>query len=378
MSSDLTAARVLSDQEIRDAIEELNRSTQAITHHTETLKLQQEALGRLVDAAHQSSEERGAMEAGQARKWHAQRRDLASSVCTAECRLVTSAWACIDAQQASELSQTLSSRITELEQQTTGAGATIQQTVDTLFRSDDKLLSSLQKLGWELETEDASEQQDVAVLRETCARLIKFTVEGIRTKLDRLFLESLELSAQSGAANRVSSGEVSALQEELESLYAEILPVAQMSTEQQFLEPALKGLAAKNGRGLARSAQATSYVSAGNMYRPFPADITDPRVPGLPYRPCPGLDGSTRCLSGIPTCRRFRPRDCQVRTRHSSHGSARCVSYTAAAWQAGRSHVSSPSQAPAAVAVFDWCLRDRRRAAARGASAHARYQPPPG
>ncbi len=83
VSSDLTAARVLSDQEIRDAIEELNRSTQAITHHTETLKLQQEALGRLVDAARQSGEERAAMEAGQARKWQAERRNLASSVCTA-------------------------------------------------------------------------------------------------------------------------------------------------------------------------------------------------------------------------------------------------------------------------------------------------------
>jgi hypothetical protein len=44
--------------------------------------------------------------------------------------------------------------------------------VDTLFRSDDKLLSSLQKLGWELDTEDDEEQQDVALLRETCARFV--------------------------------------------------------------------------------------------------------------------------------------------------------------------------------------------------------------
>ncbi|KAK4155765.1 hypothetical protein C8A00DRAFT_41688 [Chaetomidium leptoderma] len=240
MSSDLTAARVLSDQEIRDATEELSRSTQAITRHTETFKLQQEALGRLVDASRLGNQARAAVEAGQARTWQAQRRDLASGV--------------------SELSQSLSHRINELEQQSTGAGATIQQTMGTLFDSDDKLLSSLQKLGWELKTEDAEEQDDVAMLREACARLIKFTVEGIRTKLDRLYLESLELSTQSGTTNRVSPDEVSALQEELESLYAEILPVAQMSTEQQFLEPALKSLAAKNGQGLARSAQATSYI----------------------------------------------------------------------------------------------------------------------
>jgi hypothetical protein len=77
--------------------------------------------------------------------------------------------------QADELSQSLGSRIRELEQQRTGAGATIQKTVDTLFRSDDKLLSSLQKLGWELETEDGEEQNNIALLRETCARFVLLT-----------------------------------------------------------------------------------------------------------------------------------------------------------------------------------------------------------
>lgn len=80
MSSDLTTARVLSDHEIKDAIEELNRSTQAITNHTETLKLQQEALDRLVTAARQSNEESAAITAGQAQKWQVQRGDLASRV----------------------------------------------------------------------------------------------------------------------------------------------------------------------------------------------------------------------------------------------------------------------------------------------------------
>jgi predicted phage gp36 major capsid-like protein len=82
MSSDLTAARVLSDQEIKVAIEELNRSTQAISRHTETLKHQQEALDRLVEAGRQNNEDRAALEEKQARKWQAQRRDLAADVCT--------------------------------------------------------------------------------------------------------------------------------------------------------------------------------------------------------------------------------------------------------------------------------------------------------
>lgn len=74
--------------------------------------------------------------------------------------------------QADELLHDLGSRVKDLEQQSTGSNATIQQTVDSLFSSDDKLLLSLQKLGWELETEDPGEQNDVAMLRETCARFV--------------------------------------------------------------------------------------------------------------------------------------------------------------------------------------------------------------
>jgi hypothetical protein len=85
-------------------------------------------------------------------------------------------------------------------------------------------------------------------------------VETVRTKLDRIYLESLDSSMRSGATRRVSADDVSALQEELESLYAEILPVAQMSVEQQFLEPALKNLAARRGQGLAKSEEAVTYV----------------------------------------------------------------------------------------------------------------------
>ncbi|KAK0737235.1 hypothetical protein B0T21DRAFT_438557 [Apiosordaria backusii] len=237
-SSDLAAVQGLTDENVRNAIEQLNRSTQAITKQTETLKQQREALDRLVTADRQTRQERRVFESEQDRRYESQRRDLTLAV--------------------EELSQSLDSQILELEQQTTGAGPAIQQTVDTLFRSDDKLLASLQKLGWELGTEDPEEQNHVVMLRETCARLIKFTVEGVRTRLDRIYLETLERN--SGSNSRVSPGEVSSLQEEVESLYSEILPVAQMSVEQQFLEPALKKVEAKNGQEQAKSKQATGYA----------------------------------------------------------------------------------------------------------------------
>ncbi|KAK0666548.1 hypothetical protein QBC41DRAFT_148780 [Cercophora samala] len=237
-SSDLAAVQGLTDENVRDAIKQLDRSTQAITKQTETLKQQREALDRLVAGDRRTRQERRVFESEQDRKQESQRRDLTLAV--------------------EELSQSLDSQILELEQQTTGAGPAIQQTVDTLFRSDDKLLASLQKLGWELDTEDPEEQNHVVMLRETCARLIKFTVESVRTRLDRIYLETLERN--SGSNSRVSPGEVSSLQEEVESLYSEILPVAQMSVEQQFLEPALKKVEAKGGQEQAKSKQATGYI----------------------------------------------------------------------------------------------------------------------
>ena len=92
------------------------------------------------------------------------------------------------------------------------------------------------------------------------ARLIKHTVEGIRTRLDRIYLETLH-SSSAPNGHDLENQEVNDLQEELESLYSEILPVAQMSVEQQYLEPALKVIAATNGQGQKRSVKAVKYVS---------------------------------------------------------------------------------------------------------------------
>ena len=164
------------------------------------------------------------------------------------------------------MSHGLEFRISDIEQQTKGLGAGLRQTVDSLFQSDDKLLSSLQKLGWELETEDPEEQESIQKLRDICARLIKYTVEAIRTKLDRVYLETLESSKRTGDRSQVSKDDLVLLQEEVESLYSEILPVAQMSVEQQYLEPALKSLAAKNGDSQSRSAAAVTYVGATALY----------------------------------------------------------------------------------------------------------------
>lgn len=113
--------------------------------------------------------------------------------------------------------------------------------------------------------EDRGETETVSQLRETCARLIKYNVECIRTRLDRSYLESLQSSSASRSETRASGEEISALQEELESLYSEILPVAQMSVEQQWLEPSLKSLSTDTGQGLNHAAVSIQYVSTPSI-----------------------------------------------------------------------------------------------------------------
>lgn len=153
--------------------------------------------------------------------------------------------------------------MSELDQGTREVRRDLANVVGEVLQSDDKLLSSLQKLGWELETDDPEETESVEQLREICARLIKYTVECIRTKLDRTYLESLESLSKPGSDKHATApkDELGALQEELESLYSEILPVAQMSVEQQWLEPSLQSLSARSGHGVTHAAEAIQYVS---------------------------------------------------------------------------------------------------------------------
>ncbi|TLS29963.1 hypothetical protein PpBr36_02263 [Pyricularia pennisetigena] len=238
------------DADLRTAIDELNRATAAVTRQTEALRQQQDALERLFAQDARAADARAKMAAARARNAAAERRRLAA--------------------EAEGLAQTLSGRVVEFEgRRNRGQGGGLQQTIDGLLRSDDKLLASLQKLGWELEADDPNEQEGVVKARETCARLIKYTVETLRTRLDRLYLEALEeehgkagSTADSQRRRQVPKEEIDEMQAELEELYTEILPVAQMSVEQQFLEPAVQSLAGRSASNLTRSVEALDYVDA--------------------------------------------------------------------------------------------------------------------
>lgn len=70
------------------------------------------------------------------------------------------------------MAQNMDMRISELEQQGGAQSDVLRQTVNSMLASDDKLFSSLQKLGWELETGDPEEKEVENKLRDICARSV--------------------------------------------------------------------------------------------------------------------------------------------------------------------------------------------------------------
>lgn len=238
-AQDLSLVQGLNDYEIQNAIEELKRSTAAIEKQSEALKLQQNAMNTLVKNNKRISQARAQTDKSQLRKWDVEKGQLNATI--------------------EELSQSLLYQIADIEQQSKATEAGVKQTVDSILKSDDKLLLSLQKLASDLDPGRPEDDTIIVRIRELCAGLIKHTVEGIRTRLDRIYLEAL---SHAPADHTADEQEINDLQEELESLYSEILPVAQMSAEQQYLEPALQTLKANNGQGQERSVKAVQYVES--------------------------------------------------------------------------------------------------------------------
>ncbi|KAJ9134383.1 Vacuolar H+/Ca2+ exchanger [Coniochaeta hoffmannii] len=239
-SLDAANGQSFRDEDIKSAIEELNRSTATINKQTETLRHQQDALARLIKNESKDAQARAVLDLEYSQALDIDRKALRSAV--------------------DGLCHDIELQLSELDSHGSGSLDKTRQVVGSLFVADDKLLSSLQKLGWELETEDPQEKEDVKKLQDICARLIKYSVEACRTRLDRIFLDSLEAASSANGRHAAQGEDLATVQDELESLYSEILPVAQMSVDQQYLAPALKSLTSRNGKSFAKTAHAIDYI----------------------------------------------------------------------------------------------------------------------
>ena len=69
-----------------------------------------------------------------------------------------------------ELSQSLKYKAADLEQQCKASDSQAKQTIDGVLKSDDKLLSSLQKLAGDLDPGRPEDGAMVSRIRELCAK----------------------------------------------------------------------------------------------------------------------------------------------------------------------------------------------------------------
>ncbi|KAI0996991.1 hypothetical protein K3495_g11192 [Podosphaera aphanis] len=239
IGQDFAQVPELHDHEVLSAIERLRRSTVTLKKQNEAIRLQQSALSALVRNEKKSKQARAQAEKGQVRKWDAEKSSIAAAI--------------------SELTQSLIYQTSDIELQLKTCENSLKQTVGGILLSDDKLLLSFQKLASEVDTSKPENENILVSVRELCARYIKYTVEGVRAKLDRIFLETLANSSDSQNIPATQE-EVGQLQEDLESLYTEILPVAQMSAEQHYLDPVLRAVGTINCHEQRRASKAVEYI----------------------------------------------------------------------------------------------------------------------
>jgi hypothetical protein len=79
-STDINSMLAFTDEELRDAIKELNRSTDAYSKQMEKLKQQKDALGKLQKSKSKEDQSRSKLERDRIRAWDVERKTATESV----------------------------------------------------------------------------------------------------------------------------------------------------------------------------------------------------------------------------------------------------------------------------------------------------------
>jgi hypothetical protein len=149
--------------------------------------------------------------------------------------------------QANELSDELEARFRSATDKAGAENKRILASLSTQLKQDDKILAALETLisGTNSRGGDACTVKRTADLS---AMLADTTAQEIHYRLDRLYLEKIQSGESDYGRAAVENETISALQEELESLYPEIEILAEMSTKQQYHEPILRDIHHEHGQ----------------------------------------------------------------------------------------------------------------------------------
>lgn len=130
------------------------------------------------------------------------------------------------------------------------------------LRRDDRLLLHLEKLATGLTGYDGSEGELTDRSMTLCKALATSVAEGIRCRLDRIYMETL--SGKDWQATE-DTDLCSSVQEEMNSLYSEIAAVAEMSVNNEFENPLLDQSKLKQGKEGDYASSVLDFVSRYNI-----------------------------------------------------------------------------------------------------------------
>ncbi|KAF8468975.1 hypothetical protein BDZ91DRAFT_781917 [Kalaharituber pfeilii] len=228
-SRDLSLVHPPTDEILRLEIEGLRASTENYRQQTEVLKRQKEGLQMLRKREMHIAEGKRKLRERRRKKLGGERERLIAEI--------------------ENLVVTLRHHITDLRQWDKGQTAAAVGTgklvdinaMKDLFANDDKVLAKLERLAEETPVgamDDSSKEDVIKRMRMMTARLAYLHITTIRTRLDRVFLETLNCPPALAPPEDPSHSEyLQALKSDLESLDTEIPAVAKMSSEAEFLKP---------------------------------------------------------------------------------------------------------------------------------------------
>ncbi|KAJ5591741.1 uncharacterized protein N7459_002110 [Penicillium hispanicum] len=219
LDPDLGATRPFLEDDIRTAIAALETSTAAVKKQTQTLSAQCEKIRSHLRRQESLDQDRTRDIARLRKKHEAERQNTTVT--------------------ANELSDELEASFRTATDQTGAENRRILSLLSTRLKQDDKTLASLEEsaAGIKSTGNNASTVKRAAHLS---AMLADHTSEEIHYRLDRLYLEAVQESSPAPHNLTTMNVSITALEEELGSLYSEIEILAEMTTKQRFHEPILR------------------------------------------------------------------------------------------------------------------------------------------
>ncbi len=162
--------------------------------------------------------------------------------------------------QVDELSQNIRSQLASSQQQLRSSNAALIPAITELLRKDDKILFELEKATGE---EDVPKDQGkmAARVEHLCSTLAALKSQAIQCRLDYIYLEAQNSPIPATVRGSTDDeAELLSLQEELDSLYSEIAPVAEMAVQQEFKEPIMLAMNERQYEAITQADRRLEYV----------------------------------------------------------------------------------------------------------------------